>query len=56
MSDSQTEYQLRDRVSCMRLFSLDRAQGIPDAKALGLVREPLAAADVVDALVEPWDP
>ncbi|GJL68137.1 MAG: hypothetical protein NPIRA06_07720 [Nitrospirales bacterium] len=30
-------------------------QGIPDAKPLGLFREPSAPADVVEALVEQWD-
>jgi len=50
LSDEQTEYQIRDRLSFMRFLGLDLAQRIPDAKTIWLFRETLAQAKVVEAL------
>jgi transposase, IS5 family len=37
LSDDQTEYQIRDRLSFMRFLGLDLHQRIPDAKTIWLV-------------------
>ncbi len=50
LSDEQTEYQIRDRLSFMRFLGLDLAQRIPDAKTIWLFRETLAQAKVVESL------
>jgi IS5 family transposase len=50
LSDDQTEYQIRDRLSFMRFLGLDLAQRIPDAKTIWLFRETLAHAQVVETL------
>lgn len=50
LSDDQTEYQIRDRLSFMRFLGLDLAQRIPDAKTIWLFRETLAQAQVVESL------
>jgi len=50
LSDDQTEYQIRDRLSFMRFLGLDLAQRIPDAKTIWLFRETLAQAQVVERL------
>ncbi|GJL70387.1 MAG: IS5 family transposase ISMac22 [Nitrospirales bacterium] len=50
LSDDQTEYQIRDRLSFMRFLSLDLDQRIPDAKTIWLFRETLAHAQVVETL------
>ena len=50
LSDDQTEYQIRDRLSFMRFLGLDLNQRIPDAKTIWLFREPLAQAHVVETL------
>ena len=50
LSDDQTEFQIRDRLSFMRFLGLDLAQRIPDAKTIWLVRETLAHAQVVETL------
>lgn len=50
LSNDQTEYQIRDRLSFMRFLVLDPAQYIPDAQTIWLFRETLAQADVVEAL------
>ena len=46
LSDDQTEYQIRDRLSFMRFLGLDLDQRIPDAKTIWLFRETLAQAQV----------
>ena len=50
LSDDQTEYQIRDRLSFMRFLGLDLEQRIPDAKTIWLFRETLAQAQVVETL------
>jgi IS5 family transposase len=50
LSDDQTEYQIRDRLSFMRFLGLDLDQRIPDAKTIWLFRETLAHAQVVETL------
>jgi hypothetical protein len=50
LSDDQTEYQIRDRLSFMRCLGLDLDQRIPDAKTIWLFRETLAHAQVVETL------
>ncbi|MDR4493666.1 MAG: IS5 family transposase [Nitrospirales bacterium] len=55
LSDDQTEYQIRDRLSFMRFLGLDLHQRIPDAKTIWLFRETLAQAGVVEKLVKQFD-
>ena len=55
LSDDQTEYQIRHRLSFMRFLDLDLAQRIPDAKTIWLFRETLAQAGVVEALFKQFD-
>ncbi|MBA3966851.1 MAG: transposase [Nitrospirales bacterium] len=50
MSDDQTEYQIRDRLSFMRFLGLALDQRIPNAKTIWLFRETLAQAQVVETL------
>ena len=50
LSDDQTEYQIRDRLSFMRFLELDLDHRIPDAKTIWLFRETLAQAQVVETL------
>jgi IS5 family transposase len=55
LSDAQTEYQIRDRLSFMRFLGLDLHQRIPDAKTIWLFRETLAQAGGVDTLFAQFD-
>jgi len=55
LSDEQTEYQIRDRLSFMRFLDLDLHQRIPDAKTIWLFRETLAQAGVVERLFQQFD-
>jgi IS5 family transposase len=55
LSDDQTEYQIRDRLSFMRFLQLDLDQRIPDAKTIWLFRETLAQAQVVETLFEQFE-
>jgi transposase, IS5 family len=55
LSDDQTEYQIRDRLSFMRFLGLDLHQRIPDAKTIWLFRETLVRAGVVDTLFKQFD-
>ncbi|TFL15972.1 IS5 family transposase [Jannaschia formosa] len=55
LSDDQIEYQLRDRLSSMRLLGLGLEGRVPDAKAVCLYREGLAQAGMVEALFERFD-
>ncbi len=50
LSDDQTAYQIRDRLSFMRFLQLDLDHRIPDAKTIWLFRETLAQAQVVASL------
>ena len=50
LSDEQTEYQLRDRLSFMRFLGLGLEDGVPDATTLWLYREALVKAGMVETL------
>ncbi len=55
LSDDQTEYQIRDRLSFMRFLGLELDQRIPDAKTIWLFRETLTHAQVVNTLFEQFE-
>ena len=55
LSDDQTEYQIRDRLSFMRFLGLDLHQRIPDAKTIWLFRETVTQAGVVETLFTQFD-
>ena len=55
LSDDQTEYQIRDRLSFMRFLELDLDQRIPDAKTIWLFREILTQAQVVGILFDQFE-
>jgi hypothetical protein len=48
LSDDQTEYQLKDRLSFMRFVGLALHDPVPDAKTIWLYREQLARAGAVE--------
>lgn len=50
LSDDQTEYQIRDRLSFLRFLGLDLDHRIPDAKTIWVFRDTLAQAQVVETL------
>src|SRR5512137_803470 len=47
LSDEQTEFQIRDRLSFMRFLDLSLGDYVPDAKTLWLFREQLTEAGVI---------
>lgn len=55
LSDDQTEYQIRDRLSFMRFLGLDMDGRVPDAKTVWLFRERLARAGAVENLFARFD-
>lgn len=55
LSDDQTEYQIRDRLSFMRFLRLDMESTVPDAKTIWLFRERLAQAGAVEKLFARFD-
>ena len=55
LSDDQTEYQLRDRLSFMRFCGLDLADRVPDAKTIWLFREQLTRAGALQKLFDRFD-
>ncbi len=55
LSDDQTEYQIRDRLSFMRFLGLDLHQRIPDAKTIWLFRETWTQAGVIEKLFTQFD-
>ncbi len=55
LSDDQTEYQIRDRLSFMRFLGLDLDQRIPDAKTIWLFRETLTQAQVMSTLFDQFE-
>lgn len=55
LSDDQTEYQLRDRLSFMRFVGLGLEDAVPDAKTLWLYREALAKTGAVEGLFNLFD-
>ena len=52
LSDEQTEYLIRDRLSFMRFLDLDLEEPVPDATTIWLFREALAQAGLIDKLFE----
>jgi transposase, IS5 family len=55
LSDDQTEYQLRDRLSFMRFVGLALHDPVPDAKTIWLFREQLARAGAAERLFSRFD-
>ena len=51
LSDEQTEYLIRDRISFMRFLDLELEDPVPDATTIWLFREALAQAGLIDRLV-----
>jgi transposase, IS5 family len=50
LSDDQTEFQIKDRLSFMRFLELDFEDTVPDAKTLWLFRDTLANKGAIDKL------
>jgi hypothetical protein len=48
LSDEQTEYLIRDRLSFMRFLDLELEDPVPDATTIWLFREALAEAGLID--------
>jgi IS5 family transposase len=55
LSDDQTEYQIRDRLSFMRFLGLALEDRVPDAKTIWLFREQLTRAGTIERLFERFD-
>jgi IS5 family transposase len=55
LSDDQTEYQLRDRLSFMRFVGLGLHDPVPDAKTIWLFREQLTRAGAIERLFHRFD-
>jgi IS5 family transposase len=55
LSDDQTEYQLKDRLSFMRFVGLALHDAVPDAKTIWLYREQLARAGGAEGLFAQFD-
>jgi transposase, IS5 family len=55
LSDDQTEYQIRDRLSFMRFAGLALEDRVPDAKTIWLFRERLTQVGAVERLFERFD-
>lgn len=50
LSDAQTEYQIKDRLSFMRFLGLSLCNDVPDDKTIWYFREQLVKADIIDTL------
>ncbi len=55
LSDDQTEYQIKDRLSFMRFLDLALCQNVPDAKTIWLYRERLAQKGLIEKLFSTFD-
>src|SRR6201995_1229404 len=55
LSDEQTEYQLKDRLSFMRFVGLALHDAVPDAKTIWLYREQLARAGALQRAFDRFD-
>jgi IS5 family transposase len=55
LSDDQSEYQVRDRLSFMRFLGLEMHDPVPDAKTIWLFREQLARVGAFDRLFARFD-
>jgi IS5 family transposase len=52
LSDEQTEYLIRDRISFMRFLDLELEDAVPDATTIWLFREALVQAGLIEKLFE----
>src|SRR5213075_2553603 len=52
LSDEQTEYLIRDRISFMHFLDLELEDPVPDATTIWLFREALAQVGLIDKLFE----
>lgn len=50
ISDAQTEFQIKDRLSFMRFLGFNLCDTIPDEKTIWLYREQLVKAEIIDTL------
>jgi IS5 family transposase len=55
LSDEQTEFQIRDRLSFMRFLDLSLGDDVPDAKTLWLFREQLTEAGVIEKAFDQFE-
>jgi IS5 family transposase len=55
LSDDQTEYQIRDRLSFMRFLGLGLADAVPDANTIWTFREALSKAGAIEVLFRRFD-
>lgn len=55
LSDDQTEYQIRDRLSFMRFVGLALHEAVPDAKTIWLYREHLTKAGALKLAFDRFD-
>ena len=55
LSDERTEFLINDRLSFMRFLGLSLGDRVPDATTIGLFREKLTKAGVIEALFERFD-
>ena len=55
LSDDQTEFQVRDRLSFQRFLQLSPEDTVPDAKTLWLFREQLARHGLIEKLFRRFD-
>jgi IS5 family transposase len=55
LSDEQTEFQIRDRLSFMRFLGLSLGDTVPDAKTIWLFREQLSEAGVIEKAFEQFE-
>ncbi|MBI9018750.1 MAG: IS5 family transposase [Phycisphaerae bacterium] len=55
LSDDQTEFQIRDRLSFMRFLNLNLHDRVPDAKTIWLFREQLTEAKLIEKLFSRFD-
>jgi IS5 family transposase len=55
LSDEQTEFQIRDRLSFMRFLDLSLGDDVPDAKTIWLFREELTEAGVIEKAFDQFE-
>jgi IS5 family transposase len=55
LSDEQTEFQIRDRLSFMRFLDLSLGEDVPDAKTIWLFREQMTEAGVIKKAFEQFE-
>lgn len=55
LSDDQTEFQIKDRLTFMRFLGLKLHDNVPDAKTIWLYRERLMSKGLMDTLFKTFD-